>query len=90
MASGMCLESNRLVSGSPIRLESCVKGRVEVAWSHVQVSGNSSSIFISLITVSLIMVNNFTVSVYEELNMNKCKDPVSIRSELMWRSKRRE
>ncbi|KAG7244869.1 hypothetical protein INR49_027916 [Caranx melampygus] len=37
VGSGMCLESNRLVSGSPIRLESCVKGRVEVAWSHVQV-----------------------------------------------------
>ncbi|XP_031163901.1 polypeptide N-acetylgalactosaminyltransferase 10-like [Sander lucioperca] len=35
--SGMCLESKHFVSGSPIRLESCVKGRAEVSWSHGQV-----------------------------------------------------
>ncbi|XP_034093068.1 polypeptide N-acetylgalactosaminyltransferase 10-like isoform X1 [Gymnodraco acuticeps] len=37
MASGMCMEIKHFVSGSPIRLESCVKGRGEVAWSHGQV-----------------------------------------------------
>ncbi|XP_044226276.1 polypeptide N-acetylgalactosaminyltransferase 10-like [Thunnus albacares] len=37
MGSGMCMEIKHFVSGSPIRLESCVKGRGEVAWSHGQV-----------------------------------------------------
>ncbi|XP_034746748.1 polypeptide N-acetylgalactosaminyltransferase 10-like [Etheostoma cragini] len=37
VGSGMCLESKHFVSGSPIRLESCVKGRAEVSWSHGQV-----------------------------------------------------
>uniref|UniRef100_A0A3B4XQ21 Polypeptide N-acetylgalactosaminyltransferase n=1 Tax=Seriola lalandi dorsalis TaxID=1841481 RepID=A0A3B4XQ21_SERLL len=36
-SSGMCMESKHFVSGSPIRLESCVKGRGEVSWSHGQV-----------------------------------------------------
>ncbi|XP_076024661.1 polypeptide N-acetylgalactosaminyltransferase 10 [Genypterus blacodes] len=36
-ASGMCLEAKHFSSGSPIRLESCVKGRVEMSWSHGQV-----------------------------------------------------
>uniref|UniRef100_A0A3Q1GU47 polypeptide N-acetylgalactosaminyltransferase n=1 Tax=Acanthochromis polyacanthus TaxID=80966 RepID=A0A3Q1GU47_9TELE len=35
--SGMCMESKHFVSGSPIRLESCTKGRGEVSWSHGQV-----------------------------------------------------
>ncbi|XP_014840328.1 PREDICTED: polypeptide N-acetylgalactosaminyltransferase 10-like [Poecilia mexicana] len=37
VASGLCLESKHFVSGSPIRLENCVKGRVDVSWSHGQV-----------------------------------------------------
>uniref|UniRef100_A0A3Q3WNB9 Polypeptide N-acetylgalactosaminyltransferase n=1 Tax=Mola mola TaxID=94237 RepID=A0A3Q3WNB9_MOLML len=37
LGSGMCMESKHFVSGSPIRLESCVKGRGEVSWSHGQV-----------------------------------------------------
>ncbi|XP_035481462.2 polypeptide N-acetylgalactosaminyltransferase 10-like isoform X2 [Scophthalmus maximus] len=37
VGSSMCLESKHFVSGSPIRLESCVKGRGEVSWSHGQV-----------------------------------------------------
>ncbi|KAI3373953.1 hypothetical protein L3Q82_022515 [Scortum barcoo] len=37
MGSGMCMEIKHFVSGSPIRLESCVKGRGEVGWSHGQV-----------------------------------------------------
>ncbi|XP_040006264.1 polypeptide N-acetylgalactosaminyltransferase 10-like isoform X1 [Xiphias gladius] len=37
VGSGMCMESKHFVSGSPIRLESCVKGRGEVSWSHGQV-----------------------------------------------------
>ncbi|XP_038133612.1 polypeptide N-acetylgalactosaminyltransferase 10-like [Cyprinodon tularosa] len=37
VGSGLCLESKHFVSGSPIRLESCVKGRVDVSWSHGQV-----------------------------------------------------
>ncbi|MEQ2214432.1 Polypeptide N-acetylgalactosaminyltransferase 10, partial [Xenoophorus captivus] len=37
MASGLCMESKHFVSGSPIRLENCVKGRVDVSWSHGQV-----------------------------------------------------
>ncbi|XP_030293365.1 polypeptide N-acetylgalactosaminyltransferase 10-like [Sparus aurata] len=37
VGSGMCMEIKHFVSGSPIRLESCVKGRGEVAWSHGQV-----------------------------------------------------
>ncbi|XP_041657672.1 polypeptide N-acetylgalactosaminyltransferase 10-like [Cheilinus undulatus] len=37
VGSGMCMEIKRFVSGSPIRLESCVKPRGEVGWSHGQV-----------------------------------------------------
>ncbi|XP_069002059.1 polypeptide N-acetylgalactosaminyltransferase 10-like isoform X1 [Embiotoca jacksoni] len=37
MGSGMCMEIKHFVSGSPIRLENCVKGRGEVGWSHGQV-----------------------------------------------------
>ncbi|XP_068186961.1 polypeptide N-acetylgalactosaminyltransferase 10-like [Antennarius striatus] len=37
VGSGMCLESKHFVSGSPIRLENCVKGRGDVGWSHGQV-----------------------------------------------------
>ncbi|KAM7397641.1 hypothetical protein PAMA_005788 [Pampus argenteus] len=37
VGSGMCMESKHFVSGSPIRLESCVKGWGEVSWSHGQV-----------------------------------------------------
>lgn len=33
----MCMEIKHFVSGSPIRLENCVKGRGEVGWSHGQV-----------------------------------------------------
>uniref|UniRef100_A0A3P9JEE2 Polypeptide N-acetylgalactosaminyltransferase n=1 Tax=Oryzias latipes TaxID=8090 RepID=A0A3P9JEE2_ORYLA len=36
-ASGLCLESKHFVSGTPIRLESCVKGRADVSWGHGQV-----------------------------------------------------
>ncbi|XP_061596568.1 polypeptide N-acetylgalactosaminyltransferase 10-like [Cololabis saira] len=35
--NGMCMESKHFVSGSPVRLESCVKGRGDVSWSHGQV-----------------------------------------------------
>ncbi|KAM8900637.1 polypeptide N-acetylgalactosaminyltransferase 10 [Spinachia spinachia] len=34
---GMCLESKHFTSGSPVRLESCAKGRAEVSWGHGQV-----------------------------------------------------
>ncbi|XP_034462910.1 polypeptide N-acetylgalactosaminyltransferase 10-like [Hippoglossus hippoglossus] len=37
MGSDMCMEIKHFVSGSPIRLESCVKSRGEVGWSHGQV-----------------------------------------------------
>ncbi|KAM7397642.1 hypothetical protein PAMA_005789 [Pampus argenteus] len=37
VGSGMCMEIKHFVSGSPIRLESCVTGRGEVGWSHGQV-----------------------------------------------------
>ncbi|KAM9846545.1 polypeptide N-acetylgalactosaminyltransferase 10-like [Aulostomus maculatus] len=37
VGSSMCMEIKHFVSGSPIRLESCVKGRGEVGWSHGQV-----------------------------------------------------
>ncbi|KAK5858893.1 hypothetical protein PBY51_003002 [Eleginops maclovinus] len=37
VGSSMCLESKHFVSGSPIRLENCVKGRGDVSWSHGQV-----------------------------------------------------
>ncbi|KAM4545403.1 polypeptide N-acetylgalactosaminyltransferase 10 [Odontesthes bonariensis] len=37
VGSGMCMESKHFVSGSPIRLESCVKSRGEMSWSHGQV-----------------------------------------------------
>ncbi|TNN78045.1 Polypeptide N-acetylgalactosaminyltransferase 10 [Liparis tanakae] len=36
VASGLCMESKHVVSGSPVRLESCVKGRGEGSWSHGQ------------------------------------------------------
>ncbi|XP_047199512.1 polypeptide N-acetylgalactosaminyltransferase 10 [Hippoglossus stenolepis] len=37
VGSGMCMESKHFVSGSPVRMESCIKGRGEVSWSHGQV-----------------------------------------------------
>ncbi|KAK2828022.1 hypothetical protein Q5P01_019056 [Channa striata] len=37
VGSDMCMEIKHFVSGSPIRLESCVKGRGEAGWSHGQV-----------------------------------------------------
>lgn len=43
MGSGLCMEIKHFVSGSPIRLESCVKGRGEVAWSHGQVRVSHST-----------------------------------------------
>ncbi|XP_024249732.1 polypeptide N-acetylgalactosaminyltransferase 10 isoform X1 [Oncorhynchus tshawytscha] len=35
--SGMCMESKHFSSGSPVRLETCLKGRGEAGWSHGQV-----------------------------------------------------
>ena len=40
VGSGMCMESKHFVSGSPVRLETCIKGRGEVSWSHGQVRGH--------------------------------------------------
>ncbi|XP_014840327.1 PREDICTED: polypeptide N-acetylgalactosaminyltransferase 10-like [Poecilia mexicana] len=37
VGSGMCMEIKHFVSGSPIRLETCVKSRGEISWSHGQV-----------------------------------------------------
>uniref|UniRef100_A0A3P8R3B5 Polypeptide N-acetylgalactosaminyltransferase n=1 Tax=Astatotilapia calliptera TaxID=8154 RepID=A0A3P8R3B5_ASTCA len=37
VGSSMCMESKHFVSGSPIRLESCVKGQGDVSWRHGQV-----------------------------------------------------
>ncbi|XP_015832611.1 polypeptide N-acetylgalactosaminyltransferase 10 [Nothobranchius furzeri] len=37
VGNGLCMESKHFVSGSPIRLENCVKNRGEVSWSHGQV-----------------------------------------------------
>ncbi|CAB1412586.1 unnamed protein product [Pleuronectes platessa] len=37
VGSDMCMESKHFVSGSPVRLETCIKGRGEVSWSHGQV-----------------------------------------------------
>ncbi|XP_072302074.1 polypeptide N-acetylgalactosaminyltransferase 10-like [Eucyclogobius newberryi] len=34
---GMCMQIKHFVSGSPIRLDTCVKSRGEVSWSHGQV-----------------------------------------------------
>ncbi|KAJ8347999.1 hypothetical protein SKAU_G00265880 [Synaphobranchus kaupii] len=35
--SGMCVESKHFASGSPIRIETCLKGRGETGWTHGQV-----------------------------------------------------
>uniref|UniRef100_A0A9J8A572 Polypeptide N-acetylgalactosaminyltransferase n=1 Tax=Cyprinus carpio carpio TaxID=630221 RepID=A0A9J8A572_CYPCA len=37
IGSGLCMESKHFSSGSPIRLEKCLKGRGEPTWSHGQV-----------------------------------------------------
>ncbi|XP_043077217.1 LOW QUALITY PROTEIN: polypeptide N-acetylgalactosaminyltransferase 10-like [Puntigrus tetrazona] len=37
VGSGLCMESKHFSSGSPIRLEKCLKGRGEPTWSHGQV-----------------------------------------------------
>uniref|UniRef100_A0A8C7HZY7 Polypeptide N-acetylgalactosaminyltransferase n=1 Tax=Oncorhynchus kisutch TaxID=8019 RepID=A0A8C7HZY7_ONCKI len=37
VGSGMCMENKHFSSGSPIRLETCLKGRGEAGWSHGQV-----------------------------------------------------
>ncbi|KAJ0061770.1 hypothetical protein NL108_008319, partial [Boleophthalmus pectinirostris] len=37
VGSGMCMQIKHFVSGSPIRLDTCVKSRGEVSWSHGQV-----------------------------------------------------
>ncbi|KAG5843265.1 hypothetical protein ANANG_G00148960 [Anguilla anguilla] len=35
--SGMCVESKHFTSGTPIRMETCLKGRGEAGWTHGQV-----------------------------------------------------
>ncbi|KAI1903554.1 hypothetical protein AGOR_G00028380 [Albula goreensis] len=37
VGSGLCVESKHFASGSPIRMETCLKGRGETGWSHGQV-----------------------------------------------------
>ncbi|MBN3296242.1 GLT10 acetylgalactosaminyltransferase, partial [Amia calva] len=37
VGSGMCVESKHSASGSPVRMETCLKGRGEAGWSHGQV-----------------------------------------------------
>lgn len=37
VGSGLCMESKHFSSGSPVRLETCLKGRGEPTWSHGQV-----------------------------------------------------
>ncbi|MBN3278140.1 GLT10 acetylgalactosaminyltransferase, partial [Polyodon spathula] len=37
IGTGLCVESKHSASGSPIRLESCLKGRGEGGWNHRQV-----------------------------------------------------
>ncbi|XP_030649314.1 polypeptide N-acetylgalactosaminyltransferase 10 isoform X2 [Chanos chanos] len=37
VGSGMCMESKHFASGSPIRLETCLKGQEEAGWGHGQV-----------------------------------------------------
>ncbi|KAG7273447.1 LOW QUALITY PROTEIN: hypothetical protein CRUP_032695 [Coryphaenoides rupestris] len=39
VASGMCLESKHLTSGSAIRLESCLKGKGDLSWGPGQLAG---------------------------------------------------
>ncbi|KAJ8276821.1 hypothetical protein COCON_G00085730 [Conger conger] len=37
VGNGMCVESKHFSSGSPIRMETCLKGRGETGWTHGQV-----------------------------------------------------
>ncbi|KAM9451512.1 polypeptide N-acetylgalactosaminyltransferase 10 isoform 1-T2 [Clarias gariepinus] len=37
VGSGLCVETKHLSSGSPLRLERCVKGRGDAQWNHAQV-----------------------------------------------------
>ncbi|KAI5096258.1 polypeptide N-acetylgalactosaminyltransferase 10-like [Silurus meridionalis] len=37
VGSGLCVESKHLSSGSPLRMEPCVKGQRDALWNHAQV-----------------------------------------------------
>lgn len=37
VGSDLCVENKHFLSGTPIRLETCVKGRGDVGWNHGQV-----------------------------------------------------
>ncbi|KAJ8266858.1 hypothetical protein GJAV_G00135500 [Gymnothorax javanicus] len=37
VGNGLCVESKHFSSGSPIRIETCLKGRSETGWTHGQV-----------------------------------------------------
>lgn len=48
MGSGLCVESKPSASGSPLRLEPCVKGRGDALWNHAQVTLSLPAHFLSL------------------------------------------
>ncbi|XP_060791267.1 polypeptide N-acetylgalactosaminyltransferase 10 [Neoarius graeffei] len=37
VGSGLCMENKHMSSGSPLRLEPCIKGRADALWNHAQV-----------------------------------------------------
>lgn len=59
-SGNMCMESKHFTSGSPVRLESCAKGRAEVSWGHGQVSCRFTHIG--------------SVSMRQNINRNALKD----------------
>lgn len=38
VGTGLCVDTKHGAVGSPLRLESCVRGRGEAAWNNMQVS----------------------------------------------------
>lgn len=39
VGTGLCADTKHGALGSPLRIETCVKGRGEAAWNNVQVDG---------------------------------------------------
>lgn len=68
----MCMESKHFSSGSPVRLETCLKGRGEAGWSHGQVRSLVDTT--EYRHLSAVKSASFPVVLHTELNFVLCTD----------------
>lgn len=59
VGTGLCVDTKHGALGSPLRAETCVKGKGEAAWSNVQVS-------------AFFKMNLIYVSIYAQSTLQGC------------------